>query len=75
MTIKADHNHLMYAIPGGLLAVGTKVDPQFTRSDNMVGNIIGHPDSMPQVFIEIDVKTTIFKRVAGTKQDSRIEGI
>ena len=47
ITLQADHNQLMYAIPGGLIAVGTKVDPQFTRSDNMVGNIIGHPDQMP----------------------------
>ena len=37
LTLKADSNQLMYAIPGGLIAVGTKVDPQFTRSDNMVG--------------------------------------
>lgn len=27
MTLKADSNELMYAIPGGLIAVGTKVDP------------------------------------------------
>ena len=27
MTLKADNNDLMYAIPGGLIAVGTKVDP------------------------------------------------
>ena len=59
----------MYAIPGGLIAVGTKVDPQFTRSDNMVGNIIGHPGSMPPVYIEIDVKTTMLRRVVGTKTD------
>ena len=46
-----------------------KVDPQFTRSDNMVGNIIGHPDSMPAVYIEIDVKTSILKRMVGTKDE------
>lgn len=34
----------------------------------MVGSIIGHPGHMPQVFIEIDVKTTIFRRVVGTRQ-------
>ena len=68
LTLMADNNHLMYAIPGGLLAVGTKVDPQFTRQDNMVGSIIGYPGHMPQVFIEIDVKTTIFRRVVGTRQ-------
>ena len=67
----------MYAIPGGLIAVGTKVDPQFTRSDNMVGQMIGHPGSMPQVYIEIDVKTVIMKRVVGSRQESgnKIEGI
>ena len=27
LTLKADNNQLMYAIPGGLIAVGTKVDP------------------------------------------------
>ena len=53
--LRADENELMYAIPGGLIAVGTKIDPQFTRSDNMVGQIIGYPGKMPQVFIEIDV--------------------
>ena len=78
MTLQADNNQLMYAIPGGLIAVGTKVDPQFTRSDNMVGGIIGHPGAMPQVYIEIDVKTTILKRVVGTRGDNtgnRIDSI
>jgi len=70
-TLKADDNHLMYAVPGGLLAVGMKVDPQFTRSDNMVGHIVGHPSAMPQVYIEIDVKTTILKRIVGTKDDAK----
>ena len=44
----------------------------------MVGSIIGHPGSMPQVFIEIDVKTTILKRVVGTRKDNtgnKIESI
>lgn len=77
MTLQADNNQLMYAIPGGLIAVGTKVDPQFTRSDNMVGSIIGHPGNMPQVYIEIDVKATILKRVVGARQSNagRIENI
>ncbi len=73
-SLKADDNNLMYAVPGGLLAVGMKIDPQFTRSDNMVGHIIGNPDCMPQVFIEIDVKTTFLKRIVGTKnEDNRID--
>lgn len=73
-TLKADSNHLMYAVPGGLIAVGTRVDPQFTRSDNMVGHIIGRPGSMPKVFIEIDVQTQFLKRLVGLKDD-KIEHI
>ena len=43
----------------------------------MVGHIIGHPDAMPQVFVEIDVKTTFLKRIVGTKDDSnnKVENI
>ena len=76
-TLQADHNHLMYAITGGLLSVGTKVDPQLTRSDNMVGHMIGHPDAMPEVFIEIDVQTTILKRLIKTKDgvDAEIKDV
>lgn len=70
-SLMADNNALMYAIPGGLIAVGTKVDPQFTRSDVMVGGVIGHPDLMPEVYNEIDVTTTILKRIVGTKSDEK----
>lgn len=75
-SLKADSNNLMYAVPGGLIAVGTRVDPQFTRSDNMVGHIIGRPDAMPQVFITIDVAIFIMKRLVGTQStENRIEHV
>jgi translation initiation factor 2 subunit 3 len=53
-SLKADENHLMYAVPGGLIGVGLKVDPFITRSDRLVGQIIGHPGKMPEVVVEID---------------------
>lgn len=45
----------MYAVPGGLIGVGLKVDPFLTRADRLVGQIIGHPGKMPEVAMEIDV--------------------
>jgi len=33
----------MYAVPGGLIGVGMRVDPFITRADSLVGQIIGHP--------------------------------
>ena len=37
VSLKADENQLMYAVPGGLIGVGMKVDPYITRSDSLVG--------------------------------------
>lgn len=71
ISLKADSNELMFAIPGGLIAVGTKVDPQFTKKDMMVGGVVGHPDKMPEVFNVIDVTTTILKRIVGAKSDQK----
>lgn len=44
----------MYAVPGGLIGVGMKVDPFITRSDRLVGQIVGHPGKMPDVVVEIE---------------------
>lgn len=37
----------------------------------MVGSVIGHPDRMPDVYNEIDVFTTILKRIVGTKSEEK----
>jgi len=67
----ADENRLMYAVPGGLIGVGLKVDPFITRSDSLVGQIIGHPGQMPQVLSEIDVAYFLLKRLLGVKSSLR----
>ena len=33
--------------PGGLVAIGTSLDPATTKSDSLLGNVIGKPDSLP----------------------------
>lgn len=57
----------MYAVPGGLIGVGLKVDPVITRSDSLVGQIIGHPGKMPEVLSEIEVAHYLLKRLLGVK--------
>ncbi len=34
--------------PGGLIAIGTKLDPNLTKGDNVSGNIIGFPGTLPE---------------------------
>jgi len=66
-SLKADENQLMYAVPGGLIGVGMKVDPFITRQDSLVGQIIGHPNNMPEVLSEIDASYYLLKRLLGVK--------
>ena len=70
VSLKADDNQLMYAIPGGLIGMGLKVDPFITRSDSLVGQIIGHPNHMPDVLSEIDVSYYLLRRLLGVKASS-----
>ncbi|ORC84299.1 eukaryotic translation initiation factor 2 subunit [Trypanosoma theileri] len=72
LTLKAEDNSLQYAIPGGLIAVGTTLDPTLTRQDKMVGHMIGDEGSLPQVYAEIEVQYSLFaEMVVRSKQRDR----
>jgi len=58
------------ATPGGLVAIGTTLDPSLTKSDRlaMQGNIVGKPDRIPPVVTELTVEYNLMERVVGTEQ-------
>ena len=39
VSLFAEQNPLQYAVPGGLIGVGTSVDPTLTRADRLVGQV------------------------------------
>ena len=39
-SLQAEKNNLIYAVPGGLIGVGLKIDPFLTRGDRLVGRVI-----------------------------------
>lgn len=39
VSLFAENNSLQYAVPGGLIGVGTTVDPTLTRADRLVGQV------------------------------------
>jgi len=39
-SILSDRNNLTIAIPGGLLGIGSTIDPAFTRNDHMTGSLV-----------------------------------
>jgi len=55
-SLQAEKNELLYAVPGGLIAVGLQVDPACTRNDKLTGNILGQPGKMPDVINKFRIR-------------------
>src|SRR5881409_644126 len=61
--------------PGGLIAVGTTLDPFLTKSDSLVGRVVGPPKTLPPVLSRISVEFHLLDRVVGTAEDLKVEEI
>ena len=72
-TIKTEVNSLHSGVardslgPGGLVAIGTSLDPAMTKSDSLLGNVIGKPGTLPPVWDKFSVEAKLLDRVVGTK--------
>ena len=67
LSLKAEKNELQYAVPGGLIGVGTKIDPTLTRADRLVGQVLGLKGSLPEVFTELEITFYLLRRLLGVK--------
>jgi len=63
----AENNELQYAVPGGLIGVGTRIDPTLTRADRLVGQVLGLRGQLPDVFAEIEISYYLLRRLLGVK--------
>ena len=67
VSLFAEQNPLQYAVPGGLIGVGTTVDPTLTRADRLVGQVLGQVGALPQVFMELEVNFFLLRRLLGVR--------
>jgi len=65
----AEQNELQYAVPGGLIGVGTKIDPTLTRTDRLVGQVLGQPGTLPDIFNELEINFFLLRRLLGVKTE------
>ena len=66
-TLYAEQNDLEFAVPGGLIGVGTRIDPTLTRADRLVGQVLGLQGQLPEVFSEIEISYYLLRRLLGVK--------
>ena len=68
-SLLAEKNHLKYAIPGGLIGVGTRLDPTLTRADRLVGQVLGEVGQLPDILVELEISYFLLRRLLGVKTD------
>ncbi|HIP17433.1 MAG TPA: translation initiation factor IF-2 subunit gamma, partial [Methanothermococcus okinawensis] len=61
------------AFPGGLVGVGTELDPVLTKSDALSGSVAGEPGTLPETLDRFTIKVKLLERVVGTKEEIKIE--
>ncbi len=74
-TINAGSRKVMEATPGGLMAIGTKLDPALTKSDALAGQVAGHVGALPPVWDKLRFKVTLMERVVGATSEQNIEPV
>ncbi|KAJ0735848.1 putative protein-synthesizing GTPase [Helianthus annuus] len=69
VSLYAEQNELQFAVPGGLIGVGTTMDPMLTRCDRLVGQVLGEVGSLPEVYVELEVRFTLIRWLLGVKTE------
>jgi translation initiation factor 2 subunit 3 len=59
--------------PGGLVAIGTNLDPTFTKSDSLIGSVIGKPGTLPDDVEDITIEVVLFDTAVGTAEMVKVE--
>ncbi|ERF77183.1 Eukaryotic translation initiation factor 2 subunit gamma [Endocarpon pusillum Z07020] len=67
VSLFAEHNDLKFAVPGGLIGVGTRIDPTLCRADRLVGHVLGLRGKLPAIYIELEVNFFLLRRLLGVK--------
>ncbi|MEM0014180.1 MAG: translation initiation factor IF-2 subunit gamma [Zestosphaera sp.] len=73
VSIKFGERSYSEARPGGLVALGTKLDPALTKADSLVGNVCGKADTVPDPVMQVTVEYNLLERVPGTKELLKVE--
>jgi len=72
VSISQGNNQLNVAKPGGLIGLGTILDPALTKGDSLIGQLVGKPGSLPDIISEVELKVNLLDRVLGSENQMKI---
>jgi len=61
--------------PGGLIAIGTKLDPSMTRSDSLIGSVIGKPNTLPENSSTAKLEINLFDTAVGSADEIKVSSV
>ena len=61
--------------PGGLAAVGTKLDPFLTKGDSFTGRIVGKVGQVPPTIFSLTIDSHLLKRVVGFQEEQKVDPV
>ncbi|MGA1822643.1 MAG: translation initiation factor IF-2 subunit gamma [Thermoplasmatota archaeon] len=62
-------------VPGGLVAIGTELDPFLTKSDSLIGSVVGKPGTLPPVVDKLTLKTYLMDFLVGVDEAVKVDQI
>ena len=68
-SLQAGNRDVETARPGGLLGVGTGLDPSLTKGDALAGQVAGEPGTLPPTREEFEMTVDLLDRVVGKEDD------
>lgn len=61
--------------PGGLVALGTMLDPYLVKSDSLIGSLVGLPSSLPPDLYDVTIELNLFETAVGTQELVKVDPI
>lgn len=74
-SLQAGGKNVVEAHCGGLVGIGTLLDPSFSKADGLTGNIAGRTGMLPPILAELTLETQVLERAVGTKELAEIEDV
>jgi translation initiation factor 2 subunit 3 len=75
VSLRSGFGELQDALPGGLIGIGTNIDPALTKSDSLVGQVVGFPDELPPSWDVLEIDSHLLERVVGSEIQTKVQDI
>lgn len=75
VSLHAGDHSVKEATCGGLVGVGTLLDPSYSKADGLTGSIAGKTGMLPPTVTELTLETHVLERAVGTKELLKVEKI